>query len=76
MAAVTTAPYAKLIKVGFSPRQAALLIDPAPNWNRAWARFIFSPRKWKLLSSGTTLTMANMLKNGFTRAQAKVVLGL
>lgn len=76
MAAVTAAPYKKLVKVGFSPRQAALLTATTPDWNRAWRRFTFGPRKWRLLSGGTTLTMANLLKAGFTRAQAKVILGL
>jgi hypothetical protein len=75
MAAITTAPYKKLIKVGFSPREAALLLDPAPNLNSVRYRNI-SPRKLRLFRSGATLTMALLLKNGFTRAQAKVILGL
>lgn len=77
MAAITTAPVSSLMRVGYSYRGATLLTQSAAiDWKVALRRGAIPYRQAKYLMTAPTLTMAGMLRNGFTRHQAKTILGL
>lgn len=73
MAAITTAPANKLTHVGFSPRAAAALRATTINWTVALRAGTFTPRQRRTLLA-TPLTLGSLIRGGFTRHQAKVIL--
>lgn len=66
---------ARLRKVGFRESAAvALQANHATvNWEAALRRGDFTPRQVAFLRSGQAKTMKNLLRNGFTRRQAKLI---
>lgn len=75
MAAVTTASATTLVKVGFSPRGAAALRATSPDWKTVLRTGALSSRQVRTLRAGS-LTLAKLIRGGFTHAQAKLILGL
>lgn len=72
MAATTTATYSELIHVGFEPRQAAVLVNAAPDYDKAILQRVFTKRQATVLRAAFTLT--TLIRNGgFTRPQAKLL---
>lgn len=68
----------RLIKVGFSPRgvqtlQAGLADPDTVDWTSALRRGDLSPRQVRTLRAGG-LSMKTLLRGGFTRHQAKLIL--
>lgn len=77
MAAITTATVPALMKVGYSYRGAMLLTQTDPiDWKIALRTGALPYRQAKYLMTAPSLTMAGLLRNGFTRHQAKIILGL
>lgn len=64
----------RLVRVGFGPRQAMALQNLADATALSLRRAGFSTRQSKTLLAGN-LTMATLLRGGFTRAQAQLILG-
>jgi hypothetical protein len=73
MAAITTAPPERLTHVGFSPRGAAALRAATQDWRTLLRTGALSSSQIRLLRQTLTPTLSQALRNGFTRAQAKVV---
>lgn len=67
--------YRRMLKVGLSPRQAEFLTT-VTDWTdvdeRRKYRHAFSKRQWQVITEGP-ITMAGLLKGGFTRHQATLI---
>lgn len=72
---MTTASTTTLVKVGFSRRGADALRAASPDWKTILRTGALSSRQVRTLRAGS-LTLPKLIRGGFTRMQAKLILGL